>query len=155
MGKLLALMSDDNYARINFAYENSGTVTELEFRVDSNGDGVYDENDCFGQYFDFYILTSSFSFSCGNAFPFHAKCNGIAHVMGVKSGGGEMTVDGMLFPFGVSMKNSSLRHMSYYDHETQTWKGDEAGQPVDIKILTGWYDVDAVSEAIDNYKTSV
>lgn len=154
MGKLLALMSDDNYARINFAYENSGTVTDLEFRVDSNGDGVYDENDCFGQYFDFYILTSSFSFSCGNAFPFHAKCNGIAQVMGVKSGGGEMTVDGMLFPFGVSMKNSSLRHMSYYDHETQTWKGDEAGQPVDIRVLTGWYDVDAISEAIDSHNAS-
>jgi len=150
MGKLLALMSKDNHAKISFAYENSGTVSDLSFRVDSNGDGVYDERDCFGQYFDFYILTSSFSFSCGNAMPFMAKCNGVAQVIGTKSGGGEMTVDSKIFPFGVEFGHSSLRHMSYYNDETQTWKGDEAGQPVDIEIFTGWYDVDAISEAIDS-----
>lgn len=44
--------------------------------------------------------------------------------------------------------------MSFYDEETQTWKGAEAGQPVDIEILTGWYDVDAISEAIDSFEAS-
>jgi len=154
MGKILALLSEDNYARMSFAFENSGAVSELEFRVDSNGDGVYDENDCFGQYFDFYILTSTFSFSCGNALPFLAKCNGLAQIIGTKSGGGEMTVDSRLLPFGIEINNSSLRHMSFYDRETQTWKGDEFGQPVDKEILTGWYDVDAISEAIDSQETS-
>ena len=154
MGKLLALMSKDNNARISFAYENSGTVTDLQFRVDSNGDGVYDEKDCYGQYFDFYILTSSFSFSCGNAWPFMSKQNGVAQIIGTKSGGGEMTVDSRLFPFGVEIGNSSLRHMCFYDYETQKWKGDEAGQPVDKEILTGWYDVDEMSKAIDSMKAS-
>jgi len=154
MGKILALMSKDNHSKIYFAYENSGTVSELQFQVDSNDDGVYDEKDCFGQYFDFYIITSTFSFSCGNALPFMAKNNGVATIIGTKSGGGEMTVDSRLFPFGVQIGNSSLRHMCFYDYETQTWKGDEAGQPVDKEVLTGWYDVDAMSAIIDSMKAS-
>ncbi len=154
MGKILALLSKDNLSRIYFAYENSGIVTELQFSVDSNDDGVYDERDCFGQYFDFYILTSTFSYSCGNALPFMAKYNGVAQVIGTKSGGGEMTVDSRMFPFGIEIGNSSLRHMCFYDYETQTWKGDENGQPVDKEVLTGWYDVDAMSKEIDSMKAS-
>ncbi len=44
--------------------------------------------------------------------------------------------------------------MCFYDYETQTWKGDENGQPVDKEILTGWYDVDAMSKEIDSMKAS-
>ena len=154
MCKILALLSKDNHSSMSFALENSGTITEMKFRVDSNNDGVFDENDCYGQYFDFYILTSSFSFSCGNSLPFLAKCNGVAQVIGTKSGGGEMTVDSRLFPFGFEFGLSSLRHMSFYDEETQTWKGTETGQPVDIEILPGWYDVDTISDAIDSFEAS-
>ena len=152
MGKLLALMSKDNNSRFAFANSNSGLVTEISCRVDSNGDGEYDERDVFGNDFDFYILTSSFSFSCGNSFPCLAKMNGIATVIGTKSGGGEMTVSNAIFPFGQSFGYSSLRHVSFYDHGTQTWKGIENGQPVDYEILSGWYDVDAISDVIDEFE---
>ena len=155
MCKVLALMSKDNLMRMDFAYDNSGTVTEVKIRVDSNGDGVFDEKDCFGQYFDFYILTSSFSFSCGNGLPFLAKSNDIATIIGTKSGGGESGVETNLFPFGVQIRHSALMHLGFYDHDTQAWKGDEAGQPVDIEIFTDWYDVDAISEVIDSHNTSI
>lgn len=72
MLKLLALMSKDNYGSLYALDDGNGGISKMTARVDSNGDGKYDREDCFGNEFKFYILTTSYSFSCGNAFPFLA-----------------------------------------------------------------------------------
>ncbi|MBO4229615.1 MAG: hypothetical protein J5938_04615 [Clostridia bacterium] len=150
MGKILALMSKDNHASLYFRDDNSGSITEQSIRVDSNGDGVYDTKDCYGQYFKFYIVTSASSFSCGNALPFFALENGFAKVIGTNSGGGECTVDLVALPFGESIMHSSTNHAGYYDPETKVFTGAEAGAGISMVLSANMYNVDQLSEAIEN-----
>lgn len=78
------------------ALDIASTLTVNMFRtsslVDLNLDGKFDEKDRETVYdFNFAILTSSNSFSCGNLLPFLAKEYGIA-IIGERSGGGECAV---------------------------------------------------------------
>ncbi|MBQ3685574.1 MAG: hypothetical protein II933_04200 [Candidatus Methanomethylophilaceae archaeon] len=152
MGKLLALMSKDNRA---VSYERNGitgSIREYIYRVDSNGDGLYDERDCFGNDFRFYIHTSLYSYSSGNAFPFLAKAYGIAETIGTKSGGGECTAVYNILPFGHQINHSSFEHLGYYDEATQTYHGDEHGQSADIFLGVHQFDVDKVSIVLKDHE---
>ena len=148
MGKILALMSKDNHASLYLREESSGALTEYSFQVDSNGDGVYDTKDCFGQYFKFYIVTTSYSFSCGNALPFFAMKCGFAKTIGTNSGGGECTVDAVTLPFGQTIGHSSTTHVGFYDKETKEFMGAEQGAGVSYVVAVNLYDVDQVSEEL-------
>lgn len=149
MGKLLALMTKNNSADIYFKNSNSGVVTKYNFRVDSNKDGEYDEKDCFGQYFRFVIITTPYSFSCGNAFPFYALRMGVASIAGYKSGGGECTVESVLLPFGQSLNHSSVNHVGWYDEETKTFEGDESGANPSIIVDFNFYDIEKIAEKMN------
>ena len=127
MGKLLALLSKDNKSVMYLRDQSDDSIQAITTRVDSNKDGVYDEKDCYGNDFDFYIITSSFSFSCGNAFPFYADRNGIAKIIGIQSGGGECCVFNYLLPTGQSITYSSPYHIGQYDKATNKFEGDENG----------------------------
>ena len=90
-------------------------------------DGVYDKEDVYGDDFNLYILTSPYSFSCGNAFPFFAKKCGLAKTIGVKSGGGECAVYEAHLPSGERFYHSSNLHIGWYDELTKNFEGDEPG----------------------------
>ena len=152
MGKILALMSKDNRSSIYMKNENSGVVTKYSYRVDTNGDGAYDTEDCFVQHFKFYIVTSHYSFSCGNALPFYAVKSGVAETVGSRTGGGECTVDSLTFPFGQAIGHSSSSHVGLYDEATGEFTGVEAG--VNPHVLSNFnvYDVDEVSKALIKYE---
>ncbi|MCR5456888.1 MAG: hypothetical protein K6F14_02295 [Clostridiales bacterium] len=151
MGKLLALMSKDNKADLYFKNDNNGLLFKYSYRVDSNNDGAYDEKDCFGQYFTFVIITSPYSFSCGNAFPFYASHMGVAYIAGLKSGGGECTVDSILLPFGQMINHSSNYHIGWYNEETKEFSGDEGGSSINIVLAMNLYDIEKVSETVKKY----
>ena len=71
-----------------------GTKRDLEMPIDINLDGNYDQSDIDeASKFDFNIavLTSNYSFSCANAFPFRASESGIK-IVGQRSGGGSCSV---------------------------------------------------------------
>ena len=127
MGKLLALLSKDNKSVMYLRDECDDSIQAITTRVDSNNDGVYDNKDCYGNDFEFYIITSSFSFSCGNAFPFYADKNGYAKVVGIQSGGGECCVYSYTLPTGQSITYSSPFHIGQYDKTTNKFEGDEGG----------------------------
>ena len=150
MGKLLALMSKDNKSTMYLRDEGNDSITEVTTRVDSNKDGVYDARDSFGNDFEFYIITSPYSFSCGNAFPFFAKTFGIAEVIGQRSGGGECCVYGFSFPTGQGIGYSSPLHIGYYNKETKVFSGDEAGTYPWLSLDTdlSLYDVDVLAERV-------
>ncbi len=152
LGKLLALMSKDNNASLYLKNDNSGTVTKYSFRVDSNGDGAYDTEDCFGQHFRFYMITSPYSFSCGNAMPFYAQKNGFALIAGTKSGGGECTVDTVVFPFGQTMHYSSSNHIGLYNEATGEFIGAEVRANPNVATQFNIYDVDKASEVLIDYE---
>ncbi|MCR4605680.1 MAG: hypothetical protein K5639_06735 [Eubacterium sp.] len=69
-------------------HKDTGKHIRCPYNVDVNLDGVFDEKDKEVKYpFRFAILTSRYSFSCGNLFPFIAKSHGIM-ILGEKTYGG-------------------------------------------------------------------
>lgn len=153
MGKLLALMSKDNKSEMFLRDDVSGAIEKYTTRVDSNKDGVYDVNDCFGNDFEqFYIVTSKFSFSCGNAYPFYAQKNGLAKIVGESTGGGECCVFGYTLPTGQGLTYSSPYHIGYYDAAKNKYEGDEKGARPNYTISDAFYeiyDVDKVAQIIE------
>ena len=152
MGKLLALLSKDNKSEMFLRIDGNDAVLKTFTRVDSNHDGKFDASDCFGNDFEFYIITSNFSFSCGNAFPFYADHFGFAKVIGARSGGGECCVFEYAFPNGQSLRYSSPCHVGYWDEEKGVYVGDESGARPVIEAKSGFnefYDVDSVAASIE------
>jgi hypothetical protein len=152
MGKLLALISKDNKSVMTMWDDGDDSILHFTTQVDSNNDGKYDLEDCFGDDYDISIVTSQYSFSCGNAFPFYAAVSRIARIIGQKSGGGECAVFGYSLPTGQSLGYSSPFHLGYYDPETKTFTGDEGGAGPNIPIsntMSNLYDVDAVGKMIE------
>ena len=146
MGKLLALLSKDNKSTMYLHDETDNSIQAINISVDSNNDGKYDAKDCYGNDFDFYIITSSYSFSCGNAFPFYADQNRLAKVVGVQSGGGECCIFNYVLPTGQSISYSSPYHIAQYNKEKDTCKGDEEGTYPWLGVNKSYslYDVDAL-----------
>ena len=70
------------------------------YHVDTNLDGKFDAQDGFGGQYDFYILTSGCSYSCGNALPFFAQSDGLAKIIGEQPGGGDCAVAPFLDAYG-------------------------------------------------------
>ena len=147
MGKLITLLAKENTSDIYIKTDRTGMVQKMTTTVDSNGDGRHNSNDVFGSDFKFHILTSEFSFSCGNAFPFFLKKQNIASIIGVKSGGGECAVDEAYLPSGEHYYHSGELHIGWYDGNG--FVGDEEGVPVDIPIeYEDFFDLDKIQTLI-------
>ena len=84
------------------------TRADLQYFIDTNLDGIYDENDSFKGQYNFYILTSNYSFSCANMFPKTAKEMGRAKIIGEQSGGGACVVYYTATPDGRPFRISSF-----------------------------------------------
>ena len=155
MAKLLALISKDNKSIMTMWDDGDDSLLHFTTQVDSNNDGKYDLEDCFGDDYDISIVTSQYSFSCGNAFPFYASLYRMARIIGQKSGGGECAVGGYSLPTGQALGYSSPLHLGYYDPETKSFTGDEGGADPNISIsitMSNLYDVDAVGKMIETRK---
>jgi len=70
----------------------TGMVISNSYKVDTNYDGVYDENDFQAKGYNVYLLSSSCSFSCGNLLPMVIKDNNAGTIIGQTSGGGSCVV---------------------------------------------------------------
>ena len=87
----------------------TGQRSLVQYEVDRNFDGVFDEKDKDVHYdLNFAVLTSGTSFSCGNLFPSMLKDNGIP-VMGATSGGGACAIQAMCTADGFAFQISSFR----------------------------------------------
>ena len=89
---LLGFLSEDG--EVNITYRdllNRSDVSEY-YHVDTNLDGIFDDRDGYGGQYNFYILTSGSSYSCGTALPYFAQRDGMAKVIGQKPGGGDCVV---------------------------------------------------------------
>lgn len=148
--KLLCLMSKDNSSKIYYRNDENGAIGYASSKVDTNLDGKIDEKDVtFGNDFKFYILTTSYSFSCGNAFPKYAQDLGLATVIGSKSGGGECIVGGSRMPFNSIITYSSNTHLGYYDEKEKSFNGYEEGANPQIAYSGNYYDVNEIAKIIN------
>ena len=152
MMKLLSLISRGNSSKTCFYYDNFGQAIIQTAKVDINNDKQYDTQDCFGNDFNFYLLTSDYSFSCGNAFPCYAKQQNIAKIIGQKSGGGECTVAVHYLPNSEYVYHSSNMHIGYFDENKKEFVGFENGATPDIElnIDENFYSIESLNTAIRN-----
>ncbi len=127
----------------------SKSYAELNYKIDTNFDGVYDENDGFQGQYNFYILTSNYSFSCGSYFPTIAKQNGIATIIGEQSAGGACAVQFGTTPDGRPFRLSSISRQGA--PEDPAAHGDE-GCPVDYELDRDHFYDDAY---LNNYVNSL
>ena len=134
MAKLLALISKDNKGIVSMMEESTGVVSTSVCSVDVNMDGKYTAEEVFGNDFNFYILTSDCSFSCGNAFPCYAQKMGIK-IIGEKSGGGECAVGVHYMPNSEYVYHSSMIHLGYFDQVNKKFTGFESGATPDISLV--------------------
>ena len=87
----------------------TGQRALVEYEVDRNFDGVFDEKDKDVKYnLNFAVLSSSVSFSCGNLFPSMLKDAGVP-VVGETSGGGSCAIQAMCTADGFCFQISSFR----------------------------------------------
>ena len=125
-------------------------VRDYRYKVDLNGDGTFGgEGDTFKGKFNFFFLTSSYSFSCGNFLPGFAKDNGIK-VIGEKSGGGTSPVGVFLEALGSAINLSNYTNMAYKGADGKYIHND-AGIPVDFEFPLkdgNWYDPNEIQTFI-------
>ena len=97
MGYILSMIFVDE-AAIYHVDANTGARKKQVFSADKNLDGEIDENDAGIKYdFDYAVMTSRYTYSCGNYASVLAKENGIP-LIGETSGGGGCLVTTLTLP---------------------------------------------------------
>ena len=152
MMKLLSLISKNNSSYVYYEEAASSQIISAHCAIDSNGDDACDETDAYGNDFNFYILTSDCSYSCGNAFPCTAQIQGMAKIIGQKSGGGECAVAIHYLPNSQYVYHSSNLHLGNYDRANKEFVGFESGAKPDIEIQNeaDFYDIEKLNNFIAN-----
>lgn len=96
----LGFLSPDGEVNLTYYHTLNQNYCSEWYHVDTNLDGKFDARDGFGGQYDFYILTSGYSYSCGNALPFFAQVDGLAKIIGEQPGGGDCVVAPFLNAYG-------------------------------------------------------
>lgn len=110
---------------ITICNDLSGEIVETHFSLDLDFDGTF--GDTYAGQFDFFLLESNVSFSCGNYFPTVIKEKGAMTIIGETSGGGECSV-GLYSTFsGALLRDSSNYHMGHYDYVNDEFVGNDHG----------------------------
>ena len=109
-----------------FKNAKTGNRVAMPVKADMNQDGVFDEKDDAVKYdFDYKVITSIVSFSCGNALPCMAADAGIP-IYGQTSGGGTCLVYMMNHTDSMKFVLSGANIFS----SPKTWMDVEAGAPL-------------------------
>ena len=141
---LQAYMTENPSLTIN--YRLTGECDEVYYKLDLNYDGVFGGvGDTYQGQFDFYCMSSRYSFSCGNAFPTILKSKGIATLIGERSGGGVCAVGMFASASGSIFRNSSNYQIGYYDGSTCQFTCFEDGiEPDHPFSRANFYDDEAI-----------
>ena len=149
---LSAVWTDDPHIMMKDI--GTGVIKDYHYNVDLNRNGIFGEpEDTLKGQYEFFILTSDFSFSCGNEFPTVAYTDGIK-VIGKQSGGGACPVSTMCDGSG-TVYNSSMPRYFVYPDEEGNYVCNDTGAP----ILPGyeldpesWYDLAALNSFCNNLR---
>ena len=110
----------------------TGMTYDVHYDVDINYDGVIDSNDTYQGTYNFYLMTSQLSFSCGNYLPTTAYVNGYATLIGQQSGGGTCCVGFLTTAVGDMLRSSSNHFLGYWS--SGSFHNNESGIPVTKNI---------------------
>lgn len=111
---MMTLMAD--YGDLPPTLTVTGNKISRPTKSDKNLDGVYDEKDNAVKYdFNFGLLISDYSFSCGHILPVVAKNNNIMLIGTEKTGGGSCAVQFSYLSNGYDLRMSSI--LKFRDNE--------------------------------------
>ncbi len=136
LGESFGFLTDED---ISFTTKNpiTGAISTEVVQYDTDLDGDFADKDSYAGKYNFFILTSSYSFSCGNALPTLAKDNGWAKIIGQRSGGGDCVVG-----YGSSVEGTCWRMSSADSIVRKDGSNVDDGAEVDYEIdLANFYDV--------------
>ena len=103
----------------------TGETIETHYALDLDFDGTF--GDTYEGQYDFFLLTSNASFSCGNYFPTVMKEKHAMTIIGETSGGGECAVGMFSTASGAILRNSSFMHLGHYDYVNNRFVGNDGG----------------------------
>ena len=153
---MTALMGGQSH----FYCENTLTKQRqvIYYDVDCNFDGVFDDKDkeVWKDYrLKYGVLTSGYSFSCGNLFPSLMKDMGYP-IIGERSGGGACAVQNFITPEGLQYQISSYRGRLTDKSWNSIDNGIEPDHPITVVSgepatydYSGFYDVAAISNMMN------
>ena len=131
----------------------TGEIVDIHYDIDLNQNGIFNEaTDTFANRgYQFFLLTSRYSFSCGNLFPTIVKDKGLATIIGQRSGGGECVVGYLSTAHGATLRNSALIHCGHWDTVNGEFIGNEDGILVDYELdYNSFYDNAALLAFIES-----
>ena len=147
LGYALSFMTDDP-VKINFKNTFTGALYSEAVNYDNDLNEETDEDSYEGKY-NFYILTSGYSFSCANAFPCIAKDNNLATIIGERSGGGDCQAKMMASIEGSSYQTSGTASIRHEDGASV-----DNGQEVDYAYpMSDFYDVARLNSFIEGLQS--
>ena len=137
-----------NYSDTRYENTMTGQRCVVSYEVDRNLDGKYDEKDAEVNYpLNVAILTSNFSFSCGNMLPALMKDQNIL-ILGERSGGGSCAVQQMVTADGFDYSLSSFRTRLV----DKNWQNIDGGVTPHITIeRSKLYDIAYLGTLIDQW----
>lgn len=150
----LCLISPNGKTYLPYLVKTSGYVDAC-YQLDSNLDNNYDSNDGHYQSFDFYILTSEYTYSAASSFAFLAQKYNLAKVIGKKSGGGSCCVGSTYTAIGDYIAYSSEYNFGFYDNNNNFIDIDGGATP-DINVdYDYFYDLTALNILIEASKINL
>ena len=144
LAQILGFITNDD-----IVYELKNTKTKRikteKYKIDADYDGDFNDNDAFD--FNYYVLSSGYSFSCANIFINYCKMHNLAKIIGEKSGGGACAIYLAMLPVGTTLQLSGLS--GFYNSNDELI---ELGVDVDYIIPTDKLrDKNSILEAIDYF----
>ena len=162
---VLSLMTGRDHLR---GYDElSKQYFNVYFDVDRNLDGEFNSEDDEVSYdFNYAVLTSGASFSCGNLFPFLVKEEG-GMVIGERSGGGscsvqkaflsegfEISISGSKFKLtdaGASDLEQGVTPDVQLETETKKEANEFTGEEMEIRDYSAFGDLDGICETVSEW----
>ncbi len=132
---LIGFLKNEYYA----CYENSASknISKTTFSVDTNLDGKFNEEDSYEGKYNFYILTSNYSFSCSNMLASVSKEQNIAKVIGEETGGGGAIVHNLCLGDSTSINISGPHSLVYEENEKMHYAEDKITP--DYKLSSSYF----------------
>ena len=155
---VLGFLTEDGEVKLTNLDTLTGSYREEYYHVDTNLDGIADDEDGFGEKYDFYIMSSGNSYSCGNALPYFAQKNGLAKIIGSKPGGGDCCVGSFVDAYGRTaafsgmLKLGTMQNGEFVSNEKDTTMDYDMMPTLFDVTSVPWFEADGIAEAVHNYQ---
>lgn len=147
LAQVLGLLTNDDIS-LDFYNVRTNHYTKEVFKVDSNFDSDFTDDDAYTN-FNYYVLSSGYTYSCANDFVNYCKIHNLAPILGKKSGGGGCCIAPFVTPSGAYILMSSL-----YGLKDSNGILCEDGIDVDYEIsYDNFYNKNYLIEAINYFKS--